>query len=68
MGFHISLGSFSRGRTSGGAMMLCRVESVAGRVDCQLSLTEKVTKEEDWEEDILSMEEEERSWKKLRSR
>ena len=47
VGFHISLGSFSRGRTSGGAMMLSRVEIVAGRVDCQLSLTEKVTKEED---------------------
>ena len=51
MGFHISLGSFSRGRTSGGAMMLSRVAVVAGREDCQLSLTEKVTKEE--EEDIL---------------
>ena len=52
MGFHISLGLFSRGRTSGGAMMLSRVAWVAGRVDCQLSLTEKVTKEEE-EEDIL---------------
>ena len=38
--------------------MLSRVETVAGRVDCQLSLTEKVTKEEDWEEDILRGEEE----------
>ena len=56
VGFHILLGSFSRGRTSGGAMMLSRVEAVAGRVDGQLSLTEKVTKEEDWEEDILRME------------
>ena len=51
MGFHISLGSFSRGRTSGGATMLWSVVAVAGREDCQLSLTEKVMKEED--EDIL---------------
>ena len=32
-------------------MMFSRVAAVAGREDCQLSLTEKVTKEED--EDIL---------------
>ena len=57
MGFHISLGSFSRGSTSGGAMMLWTVESVAGRVDCQVSLTEKVMKEE--EEDILRVKREE---------
>ena len=68
VGFHISVGSFSRGRTSGGAMMLSRVDMVAGRVDCQLSLTEKVTKEEDWEEDILRMEGEGRSWMRWRSR
>ena len=68
VGFHISLGSFSRGRHSGGAMMLSRVEEVAGRVDCQLSLTEKVMKEERSEEDILRMEEEDESWKWLRSR
>ena len=36
---------------SGGAIMLSSVAAVAGREDCQLSLTEKVTKEED--EDIL---------------
>ena len=52
VGFHISLGSFSRGVAFGGAMRFSRVEAVAGRVDCQLSLTEKVTKE-DGREDIL---------------
>ena len=68
MGFHISLGSFSRGMVFGGAMRFSRVEAVAGRVDCQLSLTEKVTKEEDWEEDILRMEGEGKSWRRWRSR
>ena len=39
-------------------MRLSRVEAVAGRVDCQLSLTEKVTKEEEDRDILRTMREE----------
>ena len=54
MGFHISRGSFSMGMVAGtkvGELQSWAVDIVAGIEDCQLSLMEKVTKEED--EDIL---------------
>ena len=53
-GFHISWGSFSMGMAAGikvGEWESWAADIVAGIEVCQLSLTEKVTKEED--EDIL---------------
>ena len=66
VGFHISWGSFSMGMAAGikvGEWRSWAVDEVAGTEDCQLSLTEKVTKDEG-KEDILreKWEMDERRW------
>ena len=69
-GFHISWGSFSMGMVAGikgGEWTSSAVSAVAGTEVCQLSLTEKVTKDEG-REDILKMGMDERRCWRRRSR